>query len=633
MIGDVPSVPLPPYPHLSVGLPAHPGSKGLATPDSSITSASHPTSAVPYWPLDGFKADSPGSEQVGAQPGELETWAVDYPWPLSPLETCIPHPSCDLWTSDSSTPYSPVSNVLQPYQAPPDYGLQFHSGTHNISPLSPRTAKSPAREGSASFRHGQNAMANNQIIYSASSTVAACLEECLNSYSSFDALKQHRSLFAVGDLSNTSSTPRTIPRLLAQLPEIGHAADGIHAYFENFHPIYPFIDPLSFRHNWPALYTTGQDTGLDPVIYSAFCLVVAIGTLSDASDGRVKGRQDVVTGLQCKTWSLLGDVINSPQTQSVQVLLLHTILQFQLGNESLAWMMCGIASRMAQSLDLHCDAPNELARGHPHLWPCIFTLDTFLSALEGKPTTFTDTVLSQKLHSLGCRTKGLRGDSNMAPTLAEMFYWRVELARVYERYCVSIQKRQLLQCQIATLLDLDTELTKWKEEAPPNLRPGHAIMPTQPLDRLIAILHLDYYLLLCSIQWAIALATGKAPEIRSSHPEIRIRSCEDICLSSARSFIDVLNGIASAYEGSRVFSIAFHSQSCIMILAILYQAVVRHPRRITAKADFESFHAGKTHLERHASPSKLTPALRGLLDDMMTSAERFLAEAQLQGPR
>ncbi|KAL2802825.1 hypothetical protein BJX63DRAFT_437509 [Aspergillus granulosus] len=610
------------FTHGMVATPAQQTTCPFAPPGLDVTSMSMSANCF----IERLCADGNIAQQRRPQPGKPGN-----AWSLSGNDTHVNGASKDVQFKSSSASYSSTADIFGPQQALAYYPHHMHCSNSATSADLSAVEASPGAEISYGIFEEGGIRVNNQTVYSASSTLALCLEECRASSTNIDGLDKQQFLFDGGQIDD-SGAPGPIPRPHVELPDVGVAADGIHAYFENVHPIYPFFDSQSFLDNWPALYA--ESGVLDSSIYSALCLVVAIGLASDTSDQRVTDRQEIVMGLNRKTWSLLIDVVSTPLISSVHVLVLHVILHIQLGKESIAWIICGLANRMSQSLGLHNNQgpiiptpAEELLSYSPYLGGTIFALDAFLSALKCKPTSLSDVLWATSQLSPGVQASSV---NTMMTTVDDLFRWTVQLARVRTWYCESIQRPQTTNSQLASLLQVDIALAQWLEEVPLNMRPGQSLatLSPQPLYRFIAMLHLDYYFALCSIQWALTRFIKEKPEVLLAHSGIRMQSCEEICLSAARSFVDALNRIANTYEGSRLFSITFYSQCCVMVLGILYRAVVCHPQRITAKGDLESFRAGKIHLERHAHPSKLSPALQALFEDMLTSAEDVLARAQ-----
>ncbi|KAL3463669.1 hypothetical protein BJX64DRAFT_256694 [Aspergillus heterothallicus] len=611
------------------GLPTPPArstSNPPAMVESIITLDNNPMATPPYWNVDDFNAQGIMPNQEYSHRIPLDTWPFEYAWYPPAAETYMPPSSLDGQMSTNTDPYPTTPSAFN-YPVYISEQPQYYHEKMEI--LTNDAALSLATERPSAVNPDASALTNNHTVYSAKSTLSVCLEQCLHLSPRFESVNSYSQLFRcerdAHELSG-SSINRDSP---GYLPDIRVATDGANAYFENVHPIFPFIDSQSFRDSWPGFYT-GPNADIDPIVYSGFCLVVAVGTLSDASEHRVKERQKVVMEMQSKTRSLLGDIITTSTEQSVQVLLLHVILQIQLGSNHMALIMCGIATRIAQSLGLDRDrcgaeaSPIEPVRYQSQIWESLFTLDSFLSALECKPSSVRDTRTPLPGQP---RSKNTLICSN-SKLINEISHWSIQIAQIRNRYSAVIQHPESTTHQIASLIHIYGELTRLKEQMPVNLRPDQGVLSPQPLMPSLAMLHLDYYHLLCAIHWVIIFNTEINPGAELPNPSVRLLSCEDICLSAARLFIDVLNRLANAYEGSRLFPIAFHSQSCIMVLAILYRAVVTHPRRISAKGDFEAFRAGKTHLERHANPSRLSLTLRALLHDMVATAEGFLADAE-----
>ncbi|KAJ5390458.1 uncharacterized protein N7496_001526 [Penicillium cataractarum] len=393
-------------------------------------------------------------------------------------------------------------------------------------------------------------------LHSAGSTLAICLKDCSASSQILGQLDHVQFLFNAGPHINECNVPEETKTLSREFPARDFAEFGIRAYFRNIHPIYPIIDRQIFLENWPSLYNTEPEQ-LDAITYSAFVLLVAIGALSDSSRCGVTDYQTSVLKLYWQSWYLLDKVTGSPFLPSVQVLVLHVILQIQLNKEGFAWVLCGTASRMAQSLGLHRRSPTRFNLGEPevylrsHLWWAILSLDSFLSAVECRPPSLPPSMCDHDILPLNINTLPMDACTG---DVADTYYWSLRLTRIRHEYCVIVNRCESVYSRLDALATLDHRLLQWREEVPPDIRPGQQIIAPKALYHFVALLHLDYFHILCSIHWASILSTTN-PVILKAHQSIRIQSSEHICVAAARSFVDVLNGLNTEYDGSTLFPI------------------------------------------------------------------------------
>jgi len=87
--------------------------------------------------------------------------------------------------------------------------------------------------------------------------------------------------------------------------------------------LYPILNAKNFLHDWPQFYDVLQPKQ-DPILYSRFFLIVAIGSLSQPLLQESDVSLDTFCqGLQQQAWHMLHDVLARPYVASVQVLLLH----------------------------------------------------------------------------------------------------------------------------------------------------------------------------------------------------------------------------------------------------------------------------------------------------------------------
>ncbi|KAJ0423063.1 hypothetical protein BJY00DRAFT_310659 [Aspergillus carlsbadensis] len=588
----------------------------LVSPDPTGTlSSSNGIGQSPHWNAGFLGAmNQPQQQHLLDAPADAEMHP-DYSSLVHDWELQVPMNYWDLDQQVHLEPSGAKSNIFGLQTAPPSPEDPRVSGIFSFSSDRSETADKSAIPGGLFI--AKDARVNSFLgLHSAGSTLAVCLKNCSANSQSLGQLDHIQFLFDAGPHINECSVPEERRHLLGELPGKEFAEFGVQGT----------LDELGLLENWPSLYSAeaGQ---LDAVTYSAFALVVAIGALSDHTGRGVTDLHESVLKLYWQSWSLMDEVCGAPFLPSVQVLVLHIILQIQLGKEHFAWILCGTASRMAQSLGLHRRSPTRFNLSdedmglRSHLWWVIFGLHAFLSAVECRPPSLPQSMSDHD--PLPLSIGDLPVDASMG-ALADIYHWSLKLAHIRHQYCAVVNRCDSVQSRLDALAVLDSRLVQWREEVPLDIRPGQQIIVPKTLCSFIALLHLDFFLTLCSIHWASLLSTPN-PVIRPSHQSLRIRSSDHICVSAARSFIDMLNGLSTVYDGSRLFPITFHCYSCIIILSILYRNLAVHPTRITAKGDLEYFRAGKLHLERHSHPSKLSPTLRGLFENMLQAAEELLA--------
>lgn len=155
---------------------------------------------------------------------------------------------------------------------------------------------------------------------------------------------------------------------------------------------------MAFRNGWESLYNQERDER--PVLtIIMLCLAVAIGSLYRSASEITGQSYTISSGLCQQTWSLLHLPVARPSLDSLQVILLHVgsrlyssclvlikkvVLLMHQGKGGLAWVVCGLAIRFAQSLGLHRRTPRDFdltseqinLRGQ--LWWAVFSLDAYV---------------------------------------------------------------------------------------------------------------------------------------------------------------------------------------------------------------------------------------------------------------
>ena len=131
---------------------------------------------------------------------------------------------------------------------------------------------------------------------------------------------------------------------------------------------------------------------------------------------------------------------------------------------------------------------------------------------------------------------------NGEPLLAfDIFFWHVGLARIKNRFC-HLFSGQFPDTSLADeVSELDKDLTTWRDAIPLEHRPDQEILAPTEFYPFIAVLHLQYFNIMSSMHWTLLAAAERGNFALHEHKNPRIRTSESISVSSARSFIKILN--------------------------------------------------------------------------------------------
>jgi hypothetical protein len=172
------------------------------------------------------------------------------------------------------------------------------------------------------------------------------------------------------------------------------------------------------------------------------------------------------------------------------------------------------------------------------LKPQILKYQSFLSATQGRPPA---------AHDSSCNDNTLFRISNSSPSdgghsLAfSIFIWHVGLARIKNRLCHLFSSQEPERPLAHEVSELDAALTSWRDEIPMEYRPEQEILAPREFYPFISMLHLHYFNMMSSMHWALSTSVEGGSSILNVHHNPRIRTSEAISVSSARSFIKILN--------------------------------------------------------------------------------------------
>ncbi|KAL4806519.1 fungal-specific transcription factor domain-containing protein [Aspergillus unguis] len=379
------------------------------------------------------------------------------------------------------------------------------------------------------------------------------------------------------------------------LPEKAFAEQGIQAYHDFVHLLYPIMDG-EFAATWRQIY---NHDSLSAISYCRFCLVILVGNIVSPAHSH-RDNWQASQRLHEQTWSLLDRVMASPFIESLQVMLLHTVFLLYCGKTGIAWMTCSMAVHIAQSLGLHQHPPPQLGLTpqqttlRSNLWAVAYTLDAFLSLSEGRPSSITGPPRVER--------------QSVANSNTAIHDWHVSLAKIAE---------------------IDAQLLAWKDSIPMEYRPDQQILAEDhdPLYVLVAMLHLKYHNLMRTIHWiSLTLSSELPPTNTNSSLHPRIRTSESTALSSSRSIIEVLNCTSSKSNHSRCPG-GFIVPYCMAAISIFYRQILKEPTRQSVRADLEYMRSGTMHVTTLVEGIESRGHFGALFGEMLRVAEGVVRRA------
>lgn len=405
------------------------------------------------------------------------------------------------------------------------------------------------------------------------------------------------------------------------LPDIKLAERCIPAYFANIHLRYPVMERQIF-FSWRDFYKEDGKQH-DPLVVSKLLLIVAIGVMTLHSDLTAPLRPlEVASALYERAWSLLPLILESPYTDSVQILLLHTIYLSHCGKHGIAWITCGFAIRIGHSVGLHLPPPvglrllPEEIRLRSRVWCVAYTLDAFLALSEGRPVAIYD-------KPSDVDQQGLEFDEcppNLACVPATRIYrWNLELALIVNRTCRILNQDNTNVDLPSELADIDNSLLSWRDSIPMEFRPEQENVSRGLVRSLVSWLHVQYFNSVRTVHWLSAEQRfGDGANLSA-----RMKSSESICVASARLLITTLNDVLNETCDPNGFS-GIPESFCIAAVSVIFRAITRNPRRIAVRADLELLRTGVFHVLQ-ALRSK--PHLKLLFERMENAAEEVVNRA------
>ncbi|KAL3481304.1 hypothetical protein BJX99DRAFT_271242 [Aspergillus californicus] len=457
-------------------------------------------------------------------------------------------------------------------------------------------------------------------------SVGSTISECLRYSVSTHGGSMESTILAhlVNGIRHVDELSLSTPFEHPPLPDKEFAERGIQAYYEFLHLLYPIME-AEFLHDWRLFYDDSNAIS-SPVTYCRFCLVVLVGNIVSPLRSN-RDNWETAQRLHEQTWSLLDRVMASSFMESMQVMLLHTIFLLYCGKTGIAWMTCGMAVHIAQSLGLHQNAAPQLGLNAEQvdlrikLWSVAYALDAFLSLSEGRPSAITGPP------NLGSQRLAGSGYVPLDPKLSAVYIhdWHISLAEIASSVVSLLKNSESLFSTLAQIAAIDAQLLAWKDFIPMELRPDQQILADDPLYSLVAMLHLKYHNLMRTIHWIALTLSSQVVGGDVSRLGARVRSSETICVTSARSIVEVLNGASNRrFAGSPG---GFIVPYCMAAISIFYRHILKEPTRHSARTDLEHMRNGTLHIATLLDGIGPRSHFRALFKDMLRVAEDVVNKA------
>ncbi|KAL6708792.1 hypothetical protein ACN47E_002488 [Coniothyrium glycines] len=401
-----------------------------------------------------------------------------------------------------------------------------------------------------------------------------------------------------------------------QVPSSTLAGHYIKVFFEDYYASYPIIsqnemDAILHR------YMSHGPQGLPPLDRTILYLVTALGACSRRSTSTTNVSDFQV--LYDLAWKLFAHAVATPSLASVQVLLLHVLYNIHWSKWGVAWVTCGLAVRVAQSMGLHLLPPQdlkldrELLKRRSRLWAAVFILDAHLSLSQGKPPALHVSECDTDLFS---NKRDLLQSPELHWPLSEIIVWRVSLAQIQQNLNECFASVLTSEERIRRLEAADLELMKWLNVLPIELRPDQQVELENDAHIEIYILHLDYFNLLQSIHWG--LITRRPQDQIKEIP--RFRASDSICLNACLALARTLNTMTDSRTRSRSFR--SRTDHLLSAMAIVFRDILRNPSRMSARTNVEYLRVMKLHLDCITTGNLLASSLTKLIENMVESAEQ-----------
>ncbi len=454
----------------------------------------------------------------------MQEHGIDSPPPTSAIAVAQPSARDDIPSQTSSLPVIP--HLLSPAQSsdsaiPTLDGRPQHRMSFNVPSEGPNCDQvrqagdaGSARLASSQHHIGQQASADSAVqgsskYFGESSTFDFMTKVCSPGESTSAeptpaTTYPHDATRAATALAS-SSLPTPFFEGLAQslgddelfsLPSRFVADELVDAYFRFSHPLNTYLHEGSFRDRYERLWQGSNLGGVEATEnnlawFGLVNLVFTFGSNHVQVISRVTiNHSRFFRRAKTLVFSSLFQAGNIDMVQSLLLIgqYLHSSLELEH-----AWIVIGLAIRLAQGLGLHLNVGNFTTsvveqEVRKRVWWGCFVFDRILSMKVGRPPTIhdgSDITIEAPLaiddEYLGGASEQPPAQPPTSPSKLDFLTHVIAHVRLIDRICKALYSRDQVGFSeqrmtdipklLARTIELDGDLTAWKQTLPPHLRP------------------------------------------------------------------------------------------------------------------------------------------------------------------
>lgn len=436
-----------------------------------------------------------------------------------------------------------------------------------------------------------------------------CLTRTLNLYLRRAGLQPVSPYFDHG-LQHAEELHVPLVLSLSALPPAEARLRYTNIYFDRIHRLWPLfdIDKMKAKIDHFAAMPNLQSIQPDqiPQLVSAY-LIMSLG--ADEESQGLTHDGDVYLQAAC---GLVGYTLLIAYLPSVQSLLLLTIAFRGRNKDGLAWLIVGVAIRVAQSIGLHRFSVVKPSQDHPitrkyeqlfhaRIWGIACCLDKVMSIESGRPSP------------IGSVDKDQMMGSEQSPPGLNYLEWNMGIAEIQASisdhiYGYNVGTRTSRQLLLDTAR-LDKSLLDWSNQLPVEYHPSNELSCADEDFHIAAHLSIQYHQAMIALHRAalIAPTTQFEAEVMRQCPDepskYRLKGGETICVKSARSIARLMMELADKRLESRIITAGPAMLACIVIAIHL----AKNPGARMQAADLELLKACAAHIREQYLKSGQSP--------------------------
>ncbi len=280
-------------------------------------------------------------------------------------------------------------------------------------------------------------------------------------------------------MAYTVEMPLPFPVSLPPLPNPQEQEEYISIFTNKIHPIFPVLNLDTFRTSLATSTSKMEQepSVLDPKDYPALACAYAVCSIS--ADEKYGCITLAGTRYLEAAYFLHAYLLAMPYVESVQALLLLSIVLRSRNKDGASWGTLGQAIRMAQSIGLHRQISSsnnsdsrqprteEQADLHARIWWTAYCLERTMELETGRPSAIQDSECDQILPAFS---------PFAVQDVASFDYFRalIDLAKIQTQISDRLYRKKLVKRQTEQLLHdsglLDRALLDWAEKLPEGIR-------------------------------------------------------------------------------------------------------------------------------------------------------------------